>query len=944
MPGTAVRWEAWRLAGAAIVPAAPLYPITFPATPLTARVEIALGADPAADPATWSWLDITQWVRYKDGINISRGRPDETGTVDPGRANLRLDNRDGRFSRRNPNSPYHGLLSKNTPIRIGVDAGSGVLYRFHGFINEWPTRWADKNGSDTTVPIVAAGVLRRLGKEDILMSALRYSMGGFAEGDFVPWTYHPGEDDSGSGQYASAVPAFPAAMASGSVSFGSYSGVTGSKPLPVLNATSSVSAMIPAYEDEGTWQIQFTANVPSAPSADAYYLDMYIRPGSGSPVVKARLSIDVPANTWVIEARDSSDNILGTPGFMPITYGQPFVYDVTHLVLGGTTYIHFGQFDENGFVQECYTVVTGGVGKLWRWIALANSDNAGWSFGHAAVYTDVRVLTIPNITPNARAITGHTGEMAHERMIRLSREKGIAFHCTSADSARMGPQAIGTYLDNIRACETADMGVLYEHEFSLGYQSLDDRLNAPVAMALDFDAGHIAEPPEPADDDQRLTNRVTASRSGGSSTTVEDADSIARDGLFQSSVTTGVETDGQTAEVAGWRVHLGTVDEDRWPSIALRFNSSPDLIPTWNSLPFGSRITIANPLEQVAPDALDLVIEGWTERLNNHLWEVDLSTSPATPYQVGVYATGSSDTGADVGYYGADTLQLTETVTSSATKIYVYSDPVFTDDTDDFTPSIRMMLGGEELAATAIQKSLSDLFGRVEVDTWGDMSTTGETYTLQGPDADFDVDGSRGTIAPSGINSDRIAYVTGHDDGINRLAWVRVQFDALPASGTLRAGMAMRMVDASNFWAIMVSIDSAGALTLRSDKRVDGTLSNVGTFATGITLSVATDYTLLCDLRGDTMSVMVYKTSDTQPLHWHTLFTDTDITTGSLFGAYGRDGSASATHTFSYDVLQVLAPQRITVTRSVNGVVKSHDPTDPAELDIVLLDNAIYVP
>ena len=50
--------------------------------------------------------------------SITRGRPDESGQANPATCTWEWNNRDGRFSPRNPLSPYFGLLARNTPVRL----------------------------------------------------------------------------------------------------------------------------------------------------------------------------------------------------------------------------------------------------------------------------------------------------------------------------------------------------------------------------------------------------------------------------------------------------------------------------------------------------------------------------------------------------------------------------------------------------------------------------------------------------------------------------------------------------------------------------------------------------------------------------------------------------------------------------------------------------------
>lgn len=103
--------------------------MAFPQTVLPVRVRIAPGGQPAADPSTWVWVDITQWTRVAAGITIEAGRADESARVDPGKCTLTLDNRDGRFSTRNTAGAYYGSLAKGCPLRVGTIAVQDTFTR-----------------------------------------------------------------------------------------------------------------------------------------------------------------------------------------------------------------------------------------------------------------------------------------------------------------------------------------------------------------------------------------------------------------------------------------------------------------------------------------------------------------------------------------------------------------------------------------------------------------------------------------------------------------------------------------------------------------------------------------------------------------------------------------------------------------------------------------------
>ena len=96
--------------------------MTFPQTILPLRVELQLAG---------TWTDITSKVRSADpgGIAVHRGVPDESSALQPSTMSLSLNNRDGRFSPRNPTGIYYGQIGRNTPIRCSI-TGAGALAVF----------------------------------------------------------------------------------------------------------------------------------------------------------------------------------------------------------------------------------------------------------------------------------------------------------------------------------------------------------------------------------------------------------------------------------------------------------------------------------------------------------------------------------------------------------------------------------------------------------------------------------------------------------------------------------------------------------------------------------------------------------------------------------------------------------------------------------------------
>lgn len=71
-----------------------------------------------------SWVDVSSYVLYEAGIECSRGRSSESGSMEPQTASLVFNNTDYRFTPKHPLSPYFDKLQRNTPIRITNDAAN----------------------------------------------------------------------------------------------------------------------------------------------------------------------------------------------------------------------------------------------------------------------------------------------------------------------------------------------------------------------------------------------------------------------------------------------------------------------------------------------------------------------------------------------------------------------------------------------------------------------------------------------------------------------------------------------------------------------------------------------------------------------------------------------------------------------------------------------------
>jgi hypothetical protein len=628
-------------------PIGPPRPVTYPTSALSCKVHLALGADLAARPETWSWVDITRFVRHDDGIEVTSGRKDERDVVPPGEGKLRLDNSDGRFSRRNPTGPYYGLLTKNTPIRAVVDPGSGEVARMEMFISEWPAR-SDLTLTDVTTPIVCAGILRRLGQGAVFKSALRRAYLGLTSAPTLYWPLEEGPDSSTGAAAIGGLATYP--IQSPAVFGGEPIGASGAAAGVDFSGGGSLllpTGQAPAAAPNG-WEFECVVAFDALPSISVGQTLAIASASSGSGAA-ATMGFGIKNSGGTIYWSDFIFDAAGSGSTVSLTTlgaveaGRTYhVRMVGHQEGAGlrlTVYIDGTSEFDDGFNDTVLMPTRILVNTSYDPTNAALVANT--PFFSSAAFWNARRSTVP---ATYLAGDGYSGEQAHERIARLCTEEGVPYTATASTSPTMGAQQLKSFLQLLRQCEAVDAGVLYEQGFGLGYQSRTERHNAPVALQLDFAAGHISAEPEHADDDQQIRNSWTISRLNGGEATVEDQTSIAANGLYDDSAELALERDAQCKHAAGWRLHVGTVEEDRWPRFDIDFASTGGrtLISSWLALAFGARSTVANPPDMYSPDPVDVFVEGRWERWDPINWNAAIFTTPATPYEVYVVAASGN--------------------------------------------------------------------------------------------------------------------------------------------------------------------------------------------------------------------------------------------------------------------------------------------------------------
>ncbi|MFI0236320.1 carbohydrate binding domain-containing protein [Streptomyces sp. NPDC016845] len=595
----------------------------FPQTPLSFTVELWYDGD---------WQNITSHVRHGDRIQITRGRRAESGRPEPGSCRLTLSNRDARYSPDNPVSPLYGKIGRNTAIRVQVDGDS----RFIGEISAWPPQWTE-GGKDVWVTIEASGILRRIDQRRApLQSTLRRRVSSAAS--LV--AYWPMEDAAGATSAYSPVQNVSPLRVSG-FTFAADDALAGSDPLPTIASTASMVGVVPARTSTGQWTCTFLANMAAAPALLTRLLVINTNGTAAAQIVLA-----VTSTAIRISALDADSNETLLVGVTtPELYDSWVRIEITAQEIGANTRFRVGWVNltsNSGYGTD--NTIAGTSGAVTQVSSPFGAGVAGMGIGHLAVFSTA-TTTIYN-----QAERAFVGEAAHIRFQRLCQEEGINVGLVGSASAAMGPQRPGRLLDLLYEVVDADGGIIYESRDSatLIYRTRQSLYNQTPRTALDY-RQHLVPGLQPTSDDQTTVNDMTVQRVNGSSAryvqstgTLSVLDAPAGVGRYDQSATVNVQTDDVLPDMASWAVHLGTVDEPRYPAIPLNLARNYNLGALLAPMLIGDRVTVSNTPAWLPPDGIDVLVQGLSETIASTEWTQTLIGSPASPWTVAVADTTAS--------------------------------------------------------------------------------------------------------------------------------------------------------------------------------------------------------------------------------------------------------------------------------------------------------------
>lgn len=795
------------------------------------------------------------------------------------------------------------------PVAFHYDDWAVYVDRFVGYVSEWPARWSLR-GNDAFATVQAHGILRRLQQRtQPQLSAIR--RGIEKHSNLV--AYWPLEDDEGTTLAGSPVHGVEPMEVSG-FTFGADSDLPGSAPLPTHTAGSSWSAPVPRVT--GTeWQVAFAFN-SETPVNTSTVLTVTTR-GSVRTWQVRFLATQVVLRAYNADGTSIFDTTVSAPTDF---YGR---WGFLHLWAeqNGTGIDYTLRYRATGSIVNS-DVVTGTVTSST--IGMPTRVSLG-TRGSGAVTLAMGHMSVWDVVGNFGGYdafldtdSGHADEPAQQRLTRLLGENAIQFtgYGTEDDTQDMGPEPVATLMEVLRECETVDGGLLYELDGGLAYATRVDRYNQPVWMSLDMSVGHYAGEPEPTDDDQRTVNAVTVTSHHGSFARATDQASMDAAGEYAEEVSVNTHSDTQLRGIAEWRLHLGTVDELRWPLVPINLARNHELVDAWLSHRPGSRIQVSHTITQLAGVDIDVLADGWSETIEPYMWRVELNCVPASPWNVATLdddILGRLDTAGSelVAAVDADDTTLTVATTDG---------PTWTEDPAEFPLDIT--IGGEEMSVTAVGPVLDDTFTRSTSNGWG-TADTGQAWTTSGGAAgDYATNGTLGYVTHSVVNV-RKFVTTGSFQDVELLSQIKIS--ATPSGANVIGGLVARYADDNNAYHCWLVFTTTGGVHLTIAKRVASTFTTLETVQLGGTYAAGTFMWIRFSVAGSTLQAKTWQDGDREPDSYRLTTTDTSLTAAGAVGAHSvlLTGNTSFP-TFSWDNFTTVTPQTFTVTRSTNGVTKAH--------------------
>lgn len=910
--------------------------MTYPLTPLQVRIRIApFVVDRSADPSTYPWIDITTYYDATFEITDSSGQTDDASESSTEFA-CTLRNTDARFTPDNPESPYWPGFVTGCPIEFAMDNGDGGGMRVQSvtYLGSVTIRWTAGTDKRCLAEIAGGGLFRALGLPAPIRSALRRTIPSSARRK----AYWPMEDESGSNQAASAVPAVAplTPLAGTPPEFGTESGVAGASSIATFRLGDRISAALPSPTTSNAVRVSHTLYAPTPPGGQVALYNLF---ASGGTI--GRYTLELGTNNMRFRAYDLSGTEVSGAGLIGFTaqFSQT-IYCELDLAQSGAN-ITWSIRSTAWTVSQSTGLPNGASG--------VSSGSFAGTLGQVGIITLGPNLDLPDIRMGHVAITepplpasggfaavvGWAGNTACASVAGLATEFRLPSSVTSTTlGAVMGPQLIDSLLANLRDAQETDHGVLSDRLGVISYRAISELYNLAPSITLNRSVRGQIGTIEPVFDDQLKANIASATRRGGSTATVQDELDIARTGPYEREpITVNVALDSALPGHAGWSLARGRGSETgpRIPELILNMRVACENTPALGAqvlaLLLGDRIAIGSGPTQMAKGSIELQVRGRKQVISGRYgWTVTYQVVPVAPYNAFILNTDRLDTaGTEVilAAAPADTLLMTATAGPAATV--------------GAGLSIPLNAGGEMVTLTGVtNEPVVDAFTRSVSGGWGSIPATAhlpaylwQVFGTGGTGAaQFNVTGTTGTISVT--NAGEFGRVVTTAIQLAHPAfYAEVSYPAAATGGQLELELCYRR-SSSTSYAFRVTIQTSGEVRAQLYTPASVLLADL---PTAIVHSPGQVYKLLVSPIGSRHRCKVW-TGSTEPDNWTVDASDTErLTAGGVQVRAGRGaGNTNSPAVSTWDNVTIRNVQAFTVVRGGAGFTKTLPVSSPVRL------------
>jgi hypothetical protein len=553
-------------------------------------------------------------------------------------------------------------ISGNVGVRAGIALGNTnatpVVFAYDNWsltpeeprstteVAEWPTTW-DTTGTDIYVPIVGAGLRRRLSKgQKPLRSAHTRTV---LANSILPQAYWPLEDPSGSVSASSGLPSASAMVPkvnTGAPSFGNTGIVLGSAAsVSFADGGTLVGAVDDPVVNEWTVEFVITIDAPQAGAASSTLGVLWRTSGTYGTFECLLANND-------IRVRHYEGATLRGEAVAGVTAFDKRVRHVRYETeQNGANYL--SRLYVDGILEDTAdnfgSPMVGSIGAV-NSVEL-NPLNGNGLFMPSAI-SQVAVWGSPPPSAIASAALGYSGETAADRLVRLGNENGLTVDIrgTASESMKMGPQPTATLLDIMDLTAQTDQGLLYESKHTLGFEyRVRASLYNLTGIALSYTDQLFSDEIKPNTDDRLLVNSVIGKQLSGNEYTyseetgkrsIQDYPNGA--GLYQVPLDFNTQLDSGLVASTQFAVARGIVLE-RIPSVKVNlarsvFTDDNILTNSILKLDLLSKFTVTDMPAWVPPKDYPVLIQGYSERIDGlGIWEINWNTVPFDPFIVGIW-------------------------------------------------------------------------------------------------------------------------------------------------------------------------------------------------------------------------------------------------------------------------------------------------------------------